>query len=76
MSGLEAGRSSGTNVAMEPVRNPVIPPVCYGNQQLDLEDADCGYTGDPGPGAVRNGPPELGLQGSSCGNCRSRLPVS
>lgn len=38
-SGLEVGRSPGTHVAMEPVRIPVIPSICYGNQQLDLEDA-------------------------------------
>ncbi|PKU33322.1 hypothetical protein llap_16375 [Limosa lapponica baueri] len=56
MSGLEVGRSLGTNVAMEPVRNPVIPPIRYGNQQLDSEDARGGCirnwhrveTADPG----------------------------
>lgn len=39
MSRLEVGRSLSTNVSMEPVRNPVIPPIRYGNQQLDSEDA-------------------------------------
>ena len=39
MSGLEVGRSPGTNVVMEPVRNPAMPPIRYGNQQLDWEDA-------------------------------------
>lgn len=67
MSGLGVGGSPGASVAMEPVRNPAIPLICYGNQRLDLggmnlgglepkpvgTQAACGWGRAPGAGLKR-----------------------